>query len=298
MENIKLVSFDLVGTLLDWRSTVERFFPGRAPEFLKLYQQIFQPGYITRQWEAHVLAVARHMDAAQPEVLVAELRQAPIFYDTTSLRFLRRFVNVAFVGEHDASLQTAASPKIGIAVDCSACEIVGPEAWQRLVSEGSSLAQPNEWLHVSSRLSSGLEHARAAGVRTAFVPRPLGSDPIDAESFAPDVMVSDLYQLLEGFVRTHGHPNAVKIEIKAAHARLIRELLRLLRQDHSAASEPMKGLELEIFQIDAETCELIWTSRRALQPQAVADSFRQHLEDKFPMHLLQLTVTEMKHVML
>jgi FMN phosphatase YigB (HAD superfamily) len=303
LSTIKLVTFDIFGTVLNWQRYVEQFFPGRYAEFLAAserrqqcdlpmlpYQRLLEDVYIELRGDQS------HAEARQ---FAANFGQCPAFADSHAIAEISDLLLVGCLSNSDAFHQLSVQRQLRVHWDfvllSEQLKIYKPSAkfWKHAVErvqEEYSIA-PSQWLHMSAFLSYDLKDARECGVLTGFVPRPGGSSAVDAEAFAPDVLVSDLAQLHEGLVQAKSRPQLLTVTLQCAHSRLVRELIRWFR--HDGCEVFGRRCRFEVTQSTPERLTVrVWGSAaEPLDVDSVKRSFQQSMEQRFPVHLIEQTLS-------
>lgn len=240
---IKLVTFDVYGTLLDWRAHVERFFRGRYVAFLQesaVRQGPEAPFSAYRPLlEAVAAAVAPEASPEKRRLFAETIGTAPVFADAPALQHLQRMALVGCAVNCDWRHHADAQRGLGLVFDVATlAEDWGAykphaSAWDAIVARVEAQGiKRSEWLHVSAYHDFDLIPAKERGLITAFLPRPGGSDATAAMDARPDVVVSDLWQLVQWVEERNGRPVRYAVTAACRDAETAREFLHWMRYEH------------------------------------------------------------------
>jgi len=280
LNNIRLVTFDVFGTLLDWRSYVEGYFPSKFLHFARLSEaHQADKGSAQFSYASMLKAVAYElnpgMPAAQLDRFADGFGTAPAFADANALHDLRLLAQLGCVSNSDMTHQQDAQRGLGLHWDvCLAAEQLrawkpDARAWDAALNHvtrelGFELSQ---WLHVSAFSFYDLDPCRQRGIHTCFVPRPGAGSARDAELSNPDLVVSDLFDLVSRMQAAKDGPWRYRVKATCVDGDTAENFLRWMRYEHGADLLRVTGCaEFRAFRIsDVEVnCEYLFTTRRAL----------------------------------
>lgn len=287
MKKIQLVTFDVFGTLVDWRGRVEQTFPGRFQEFLKHSEERQRCELPVLPYENLLKDVAQKMglDLAGARKFASSFGQATPFGDYLALQELRSLVRIGCISNSDALHQIDVMRSLAVAWDlCAESSVLQgykPEAkpWRRAADWVQTRfgVRTFEWLHVSAYVDYDLKPAKELGILTCYIPRPGTSDAVRAQELPVDFVVSDLYQLAEILRVEKDGPWKYSVQAQCADQETASAFLNWMRVEHASDLLKVTGCqECRVFQaedFDKKTdsansvfiqCEYIFTSRLAL----------------------------------
>jgi 2-haloacid dehalogenase len=194
--SIALMTFDIFGTVLDWRRGL-----GSLP-FAQFEKAIDRQGQLEQgKWRSYTEIVAQSLiEVASLNAVVAagigaEAGSWPLFADATeALRTLRKIAPCAAITNSDREHGRQVQKQLGFDLDGWICaEDAGVYKPDRRMWDAASrkLGVPfsKDWWHVSAYADYDLETARALGLTCVFVKRPHSRPGI------ADLTVSDLAEL-------------------------------------------------------------------------------------------------------
>jgi 2-haloacid dehalogenase len=281
LSSIRLITFDVFGTLLDWRSYIESYFKAGYSDFAKLSETLQRQSDPIIPYSKLLMAVFQKLsngDANESTVekFVADFGKAPPFYDYLALREIQQTCQIGALSNCDYRHQFDAQNNLGIRWDFALLAEAAksykptPTFWDKaleLVTKKHGIP-PSEWLHVSAYTGFDLDPAQERGILTCFVPRPGGSNATEAELLKPTLMVSDLYQLHEGLCAAKGLPIRYRVTVQAEHRKIIDEFLKWIRHEHGPELLKVPGcVEYRCYRTSptVATCEYLFTSKTALE---------------------------------
>jgi hypothetical protein len=254
---IRLLSFDLSSSLVDWREMLEPFLGVDAQNAA---QQFFSHP-MPSSCHGQILAALNLESKATPDN--AKIARHPIldkiqFYeDVRHLHMLRHRCALAAVGDFDSGLALEISSKLGIAFDRYICSAdIGSfsdteDFWQFAAKDLTRRfkLQPHQWLHVSSASNGWLPIARKHGIRTGFVPRPSAGSAAEMMMAEPDLLASDLNQLEFGLTQGALAPVRYRVTATAQHSKTVREFIKWMHREHGEELLSIAGCtEFRVFQ--------------------------------------------------
>ena len=185
-----LMTFDIFGTVLDWRSGLgERDFDRLVDVQGELEQERFRP---YTEIVAESLVRVRRMDAVSAARMAAEAGNWPLFPDSReALRRMKRIAALAATTNSDRAHGEQVQAQLGFRLDAWICaEEVRAYKPDRRIWEAVAkrLGRPfdRSWWHVSAYADYDLRTARELGLTCVFVQRP-HSRPGDADLTVPDL---------------------------------------------------------------------------------------------------------------
>jgi 2-haloacid dehalogenase len=185
-----LLTFDIFGTVLDWRAGVgERDFDRLVDVQGELEQGRFR-GYA--EIVAESLKRVRGMDVVSAARMGAEAGTWPLFPDSReALRRLQRTARLAAITNSDRGHGEQVQAQLGFRLDAWICaeEVRAYKPDRRLWEAASrKLGRPfdRSWWHVSAYADYDLRTARELGLTCVFVQRP-HSRPGPADVTVPDL---------------------------------------------------------------------------------------------------------------
>ena len=185
-----LLTFDIFGTVLDWRSGVgERDFDRIVDLQGELEQGRFRP---YAEIVAESLVRVRRMDAVSAARMGAEAGTWPLFPDSRqALRRMQKLARLAATTNSDRAHGEQVQAQLGFRLDAWICaeEVRAYKPDRRIWEEvARRLARPfdRSWWHVSAYADYDLRTARELGLTCVFVERP-HSRPGEADLTVPDL---------------------------------------------------------------------------------------------------------------
>ena len=185
-----LLTFDIFGTVLDWRSGVgERDFDRIVDLQGELEQGRFRP---YAEIVAESLVRVRRMDAVSAARMGAEAGTWPLFPDSRqALRRMQKLARLAATTNSDRAHGEQVQAQLGFRLDAWICaeEVRAYKPDRRIWEEvARRLARPfdRSWWHVSAYADYDLHTARELGLTCVFVERP-HSRPGEADLTVPDL---------------------------------------------------------------------------------------------------------------
>jgi len=227
------------------------------------------------------------------------------FYDAAALGELARICYLGCLSSGNFQQLFTVQKKLGVlwdVVELLADAAPGEHrtaAWQRAVTSITKQLQlkPAAWLHVSSHVAGDLAMAKEFGIMTGFVPRPGGTPAVEAEHLPADLMVSDLYQLHEALVQARGRPVRYTVQAETVHAKVAKEFVRWMRQEHGAEVMAAPGCwEFRVYRVSDTivSCEYLFRNRTDLENyySNLAPALREKGRTAFPEQLVQFSRRE------
>jgi len=185
-----LLTFDIFGTVLDWRSGVgERDFDRIVDVQGELEHGRFRP---YAEIVAESLVRVRRMDAVSAARMGAEAGTWPLFSDSReALRRMKKVARLAATTNSDRAHGEQLQAQLGFRLDAWICaeEVRAYKPDRRIWDEvARRLARPfdRSWWHVSAYADYDLRTARELGLTCVFVRRP-HSRPGEADLTVPDL---------------------------------------------------------------------------------------------------------------
>jgi 2-haloalkanoic acid dehalogenase type II len=195
--SIALLTFDVFGTVLDWRTGLRAALPGRLSE-AEFESVIDRQGELEREFRPYAEIVAQSLidvlrlapdEAAR---IGADAGTWPLYPDSAgALRRLREIAPCAALTNSDPSHRPQIERQLGFALDGWICAgEVGaykpdPRMWQAAARRMGVRPGPG-WWHVSAYADYDLRTARALGLTCVFVQRP-HCRPGPADRVVPDL---------------------------------------------------------------------------------------------------------------
>jgi len=208
--SIALMTFDIFGTVLDWRTGLEQALgdPLEDGDFEALIDR--QGELETEQFRPYAEIVAQslvdELGLLEPEAarIGAEVGRWPLFADSAeAMARLRSIAPCAAITNSDRAHGMQVQEQLGFPLDGWVCaEEVGaykPDVsmW-RTASKVMGVRFSRDWWHVSAYADYDLGVARSLGLTCVFVNRP------DCRAGQADLVVSDLRELAEHAARLGG----------------------------------------------------------------------------------------------
>ena len=201
--SISLLTFDVFGTILDWRRGLREALGGRMPEY-SFDRIIDRQGALEQQrFQTYAAIVAQSLVeelGLKPDEagrIGAAAGSWPLFPDSpAALRRLRTVARCAAITNSDKAHRPAIEKQLGFALDGWICAEDArkykpdPDLW-RMAAERMGVQPGRDWWHVSAYADYDHRTARALGLTCVFVQRP-HSRPGDA-----DLVVKDLRELAD-----------------------------------------------------------------------------------------------------
>jgi len=194
--SIKLVTFDIFGTVLDWRRGLSRLSDGEFDGAIDRQAQL-EAGTFRSYTEilAQSLLDTKRFDAVTAARVGAEAGFWPLFPDSAeALRKLRNLAPCAAITNSDQAHGDDVQAQLGFPLDGWICaeEVRAYKPDERMWQAASKkLGVPfgRDWWHVSAYADYDLETARKLGLTCVFVQRP------HSRPGAADFAVRDLTEL-------------------------------------------------------------------------------------------------------
>jgi 2-haloacid dehalogenase len=182
--SIALLSFDVFGTVIDWRRGLREALGGALADS-DFDRIVDQQGELERgpfrpyaEIVAQSLVDVLGLDRAKAASIGARAGDWPLFPDSAeALRNLRRIAPCAATTNSDVAHGEQVRAQLGFPLDGWICaEVVraykpDPEVW-RTASRRMRVAPGRAWWHVSAYADYDLETARALGLTCVLVKRP------------------------------------------------------------------------------------------------------------------------------
>jgi 2-haloacid dehalogenase len=195
--SIALLTFDVFGTVLDWRRGLRAALGGRLSdeEFERI---IDRQGELERDFRPYAEIVAQSLvevlgiDAGEAARIGVAAGTWPLFPDSTvGLRRLRAVAPCAAITNSDPGHRPQIEQQLGFALDGWTCagevRAYKPDAEMWLAAARSmGLAPGRDWWHVSAYADYDHRTARSLGLTCVFVQRP-HSRPGPADLIVPDL---------------------------------------------------------------------------------------------------------------
>jgi 2-haloacid dehalogenase len=185
-----LLTFDIFGTVLDWRAGLgERDFDRIVDAQGELEQERFRP---YAEIVAESLVRVRRLDVVSAARMGSEAGTWPLFPDSReALRRMRRVAPLAATTNSDRAHGEQVQAQLGFRLDAWICaEEVRAYKPDRRIWEAASRkldrAFDRSWWHVSAYADYDLRTARELGLTCVFVQRP-HSRPGGADVKVPDL---------------------------------------------------------------------------------------------------------------
>jgi 2-haloalkanoic acid dehalogenase type II len=200
--SIALLTFDLFGTVLDWRRGLRQALDGALTD-AQFDSVIDRQGELEREYKPYAEIVARSLvdvlgiDAQRAARIGAEAGTWPLFPDSAAaLRRLRAVAPCAATTNSDLSHRPQIERQLGFALDGWICaeevRAYKPDArmWQT-AARRMGVEPGRHWWHVSAYADYDLKTARDLGLTCVFVRRP------HARTGPSDENVPDLARLAD-----------------------------------------------------------------------------------------------------
>lgn len=195
--SIALLTFDVFGTVLDWRSGLRAALGGRLSDE-EFERVIDRQGEMERDFRPYAEIVAQsltevlHLDAQVATRIGTTAGTWPLFADSAAaLRRLREIAPCAATTNSDPAHRPQIEQQLGFALDGWICagEVRAykpdPRIWQAAAERMGVRPGPG-WWHVSAYADYDLRTARALGLTCVFVQRP-HCRPGPADRVVPDL---------------------------------------------------------------------------------------------------------------
>lgn len=298
MSKIRLITFDIYGTLLDWQTYVEEAFPGRYQTFLRASAVRQSPNRPFMTY-THLLAeVAQEMSQLASPALTqffsTGIGLAKPFPDSRALQHLSSMAMLGCVTNSDYRHLADAQKSLGLAFDVTIMaedlKAYKPhaEAWDQAVDFVTKRLgyDKSAWMHVAAYTDFDLLPAKERGVTTCFLPRPGGSQALDAERLPADHVVSDLWQLADLIQNLNGCPVRYEVEAEARDAATAADFLSWMRYEHGPDLLGVRGCEqFQAVKFGERTirCEYVFSNQAALDDYLAgpATAMRQKGKDRY-----------------
>lgn len=278
LKNIRLVTFDVFGTLVDWRGAVEAVFPGKYQRFCQVSEQLQREGGFTNH-AALLKAVAHELNPGLDTRIVTEFADnfgaSSQFSDVRALHDLKFLTRIGCVSNsdthHQMDVQKATGLPWDVMVTWDHMQAWKPSesAWQmaeRLILDQTGI-EKSQWLHVSAFPSYDLRPCRERGIQTCFIPRPGGGSAVDAEAVGPDMIVSDLFELARQFQAAKDGPWRYRVKAISCDLETHLRFMDWMRHEHGNDLLKITGCsEFRVFETAPQEahCEYIFSTRTAL----------------------------------
>jgi len=206
LQDIQLITFDCFGTLLDWRSALEKVEIRSRADF-EAFEKEANKLQEAESWTRYTDVVKTAIGKVKPQIRPAivglfadDFGRIAAFPDSArAIATLRDAVKVGVLANCDASHQLDVISTLRVPWDvCITSQEVraykpSDRAWDAMLRIGvaRSAATRDAWMHVSAAERSDLIPARARGLRTCFVKRAGGDD----KAGAVDLTVTGLDEL-------------------------------------------------------------------------------------------------------
>lgn len=280
LNKIRLVTFDVFGTLLDWRAYVEGYFPSKFLNFARLSEaHQVDKSSAGLSYAALLKSVGYEINPGLPAEQLDRFAEgfgtAPAFSDTHALHDLRLLAQVGCISNSDLAHQQDVQRGLGLhwdhclTVDHMRAWKPDAKAWDMALRHvtGELGFELSQWLHVSAFSTFDLQPCWQRGIQTCFLPRPGGGSARDAEMIGPDLIVSDLFDLVARIQVAKDGPWRYRVKAKCVDGDTTANFLRWMRYEHGADLLRITGCsEFRAFRVsDLEVnCEYIFSTRRAL----------------------------------
>ncbi len=298
MSPIRLITFDIYGTLLDWQSYVEEAFPGRYQAFLRASaarQGPKLPFLTYTQLLAEVAQeMSQHASPAMTQFFSTGIGLAKPFADSRALQHLSSMAMIGCVTNSDYRHLADAQKSLGLSFDVQVMaedlKAYKPhaEAWDQIVDFVTKRLGYDKasWLHVAAYTDFDLVPAKERGVMTCFLPRPGGSQALDAERLRPDHVVSDLWQLADLVQGVNGVPVRYEVEAEAKDTATAADFLSWMRYEHGPDLLTVRGCEqFQAIRFGERTirCEYLFANQASLDEYLAgpATAMRQKGKDRY-----------------
>ena len=181
--SIALLTFDVFGTVLDWRSGLRAALGGSLSD-AEFDRIVDRQGELERDFRPYREIVAQSLveelgtDVERAAQIGAAAGTWPLFSDSaTGLRRLRAVARCAAITNSDPEHRPQIEEQLGFALDGWICagEVRAykpdPGMW-RAAARRMGVAPGRDWWHVSAYADYDLGTARALGLTCVFVRRP------------------------------------------------------------------------------------------------------------------------------
>lgn len=182
----RLVTFDMFGTVLDWRRGIEedcaaagrKLAPGEFDRVVDAQGRIEQAGYASyAEIVARSLIEEIGLDPADAKAIGARAGRWPLFDDAPMLATLMRIAPVAAMTNSDRAHGEDIQARLGFRLSDWLCagetRVYKPDTrfWDMMAARRSIPFGP-DWWHVSAYADYDLAVANTLGLTTVFVARP------------------------------------------------------------------------------------------------------------------------------
>lgn len=298
MTLIRLVTFDIFGTLLDWQSYVEQAFPGRFAAFLGESAERQEPGRAMLPYRRLLFDVGTVLDRrAAPAALnffADSFGYAKPFTDTRALQSLRPMAMLGAVSNCDHRHLLDVQKSLDLLFDLSllAEDLQSykphPEAWDAAFDHLTRRLNfdRRSWLHVSASEHFDLAPAKERGIRTCFIARPGGSTSEAIQRLAPDHAISDLWELVDLVGSINGAPVRYAVRALCADEGVARDVHAWIEREHGPELLGVRGCQaFTVLGLSPREiqCEYLFTNQAALDDYArgPALELRQKSQSRF-----------------
>lgn len=306
MSPIRLITFDIYGTLLDWQSYVEEAFPGRYGAFLRASaarQDPHRPFLTYTDLLAEVaLELSPQASPALRQFFSTGIGLAKPFADSRALQQLQTMAMLGCATNSDYRHLADAQKSLGVAFDVTLMaedlRAYKPhaQAWDQMVDFVTKRLgyDKSAWLHVAAYTDFDLTPAKERGVTTCFLPRPGGSEALDAERLPADHVVSDLWQLVDLVRARNGSPIRYEVEAETRDAATAADFLSWMRYEHGPDLLGVRGcVQFQAVRLKDTLirCEYVFVNQAALDEYLAgpAAAMRQKGKDRYGEDRVQFT---------
>lgn len=307
LEKVKLITFDVFGTLVDWKSYVEGYIPGRFQEFEELSKKLQQtPSPLlpyTALLKRAILELSPETSVRTAEYFANFFGQCSPFPDSWALRSLSKSAMLGCLSNCDYRHQVDVQKRLGLNWDiCMLAEdlrVYKPHQQFFLSSKKQIFdilsIKGDEWLHVSAYTSYDLEIAKDLGIKTCFIPRP--EAPLEsraAELLPVDLLATDLEHLTYQIQLAKGFPVRYQVIAATKGPETAAEFLSWMTREHGHDLLKIHGCqEFRVIKLDSlrMSCEYLFTSQKALDKyiENFAPKLREKGEQLFPESRVKFT---------
>ncbi len=201
----RLVTFDIFGTVLDWRAGLETscriagrpLRDGEFDQIIDVQGELEQGEFLTYSTVTErSLTRVLGLDATKASSIAAEVGTWPLYPDASVLSALRKCAPCGAMTNSDRSHGRQIQARLGFSLDVWLCAEEtrvykpNPEFWLQM-SRLRGIRPSADWWHVSAYADYDLDVANRLGLTTVLVTRP------HARSGAASHTVADLNGLLD-----------------------------------------------------------------------------------------------------
>lgn len=298
LSQIRLITFDVFGTVLNWKSFVEGTLSLNYQSFLtesELLQRRLAPVLPYSDLLITVADAIGVKDMRLKEILAHRMGTALPFQDAKAIGALRNSVLVGCVSNSDFRHQSDVQRTLGLAWDITllsqACGAYKPamKIWEWAVKSVATelRVKPHEWLHVSAYADYDLIPAAQLGINTCFVPRPGGSPATVISELGSDVLiVSDLFELVAEVRKAQGVPVIYQVNCSTPSESVAEDFKRWMRYEHGEDLLGIDGcisFQVASVSVTAVRCEYVFKNQIYLDKYFAqkASVLRQKSLDRF-----------------